>query len=64
MGRALTFSDPRIIELLKGRFVPVAANISSLQRQDDEEGRFLRLVAWQGRFGLSFEAAKARMAEP
>jgi hypothetical protein len=64
VGRALTFSDPRIIEILRERFVPVAANISTLQRQDDEEGRFLRLVAWQGRFGLSFEEARARMAEP
>ena len=64
MGRALTFSDSRIIDLLKERFVPVAANINMLQRQDDEEGRFLRLVAWQGRFGLSFEEAKVRMADP
>lgn len=64
MGRALTFSDSRIVQLLKDRFVPVAANISYLQRQDDEEGRFLRLVAWQGRFGLSFSEAQARMASP
>lgn len=64
MGRALTFSDPRIIELLREHFVPVAANINTLQRQDDEEGQFLRLVAWQGRFGLSFAEAQARMAEP
>ncbi len=63
MGRALTFSDPRVIGLLNEKFVPVAANISHLQRQDDEEGRFLRLVSWQGRFGLSFEEASARMAD-
>ncbi|MSS72879.1 MAG: hypothetical protein EXS64_15505 [Candidatus Latescibacteria bacterium] len=64
MGRALTFSDPRIIQLLKERFVPVATDINTLHRQDDEEGRFLRLVAWQGRSGLSFEEAKVRMLHP
>jgi hypothetical protein len=64
VGRALTFSDPRIIRLLQEQFVPVAANINMLQRQDDEEGRFLRLAAWQGRFGLSFEEARVRMADP
>jgi hypothetical protein len=63
VGRELTYSDPRVIALLNEKFVPVAANISHLQRQDDEEGRFLRLVSWQGRFGLSFEEAGARMVD-
>lgn len=41
----------------------MAANISWLQRQDDEEGRFLRLISWQGRFKDSFEVASEKMAD-
>lgn len=51
-----------MIETLNAHFVPVAANISHLQRQDDDEGRFLRLVSWQGRFGLTYDRARDRMA--
>jgi hypothetical protein len=51
-----------VIKLLNEQTIPVAANISWLQRQDDDEGRFLRLVSWQGRFKDSFEEARAKMA--
>ena len=62
-GRALAFDDPRVIKLLNEQTIPVAANISWLQRQDDDEGRFLRLISWQGRFKDSYEVARAKMAE-
>lgn len=61
--RERTYSDPRVINLLNERFVNAAININSLQRQDDEEGRYFRLIAWQGRFKLSFEEAQAKMAQ-
>jgi hypothetical protein len=56
-GRALVFSDPRVIALLNERFVTVAVDNTRLQNQDDEEGRFLRLIAWQGRYKYTFEQA-------
>ncbi|MCZ6636025.1 MAG: hypothetical protein O7G87_21725 [bacterium] len=55
--RARTYSDPRVIDLLNEKFVPAAININGLQRQDDEEGRFFRLISWQGRYKKSFEEA-------
>ena len=63
MRRERTYSDSRIIDLLNERFVPAAVNINMLQRQDDEEGRYFRTISWQGRFKLSFEEAKKKMAE-
>ena len=58
-GRALAFSDPRVIDLISREFVPVAVEINHLTRQRDDEGRFFRLVSRQGRFGLSFNEALA-----
>lgn len=63
MRRERTYSDVRIIQLLNERFVTAAININSLQRQDDEEGRYFRLIALQGRFKLSFDEALARVAQ-
>lgn len=63
MRRERTYSDPRIISLLNERFVTAAIDINSLQRQDDDEGRYFRLIAWQGRFKYSFEDALAKVAE-
>jgi hypothetical protein len=61
--RERTYSDSRIIDLLNERFIPAAVNINMLQRQDDDEGQYFRTISWQGRFKLSFEEARARMAE-
>ena len=52
-----------MIEFLNERFIPVAVNNSRLQRQADDEGRFLRLISWQGRYGYSFEEAQARLED-
>ena len=52
-----------MIALVNERFIPVAVNNSRLQRQADDEGRFLRLIAWQGRYGYSFEEAQARLED-
>ncbi len=57
------FSDPRVIEFLNERFIPVAVNNTRLQRQADDEGRFLRLISWQGRYGYSFDEAQARLED-
>jgi len=59
--RERTYSDPRIIALLNECFIPAAVNINGLQRQNDDEGRFFRLISWQGRFRLSFAEAQARV---
>ncbi len=61
--RERTYSDPRIIALLNERFISAAVNINGLQRQNDAEGRFFRLISWQGRFHLSFDDALARMGD-
>lgn len=52
-----------MIEFLNERFIPVAVNNTRLQRQADDEGRFLRLISWQGRYGYSFEEAQARLED-
>lgn len=48
MGRESTFADARIIDLIKTRFVPVAADDWYQRRRDDDEGIFFRKVADQG----------------
>jgi hypothetical protein len=48
VGRALTFADPKIIELARTRFVPVAADDWYQRRRQDDEGAFFRKVADQG----------------
>ncbi|MDB4698688.1 hypothetical protein OAF45_00935 [Candidatus Latescibacteria bacterium] len=45
------------------RFVPVAVDNTRLQSQDDEEGQFLRLVSWQGRYQYSYADAHARRTD-
>jgi hypothetical protein len=49
-GRESVFSDPTVVELASTAFVPVAENVSPLQSQQDEKGRFFRLVAEQGHY--------------
>lgn len=49
-GRALVFSDPRIIALLSERFVPITDNCSYTQTQQDAKGEFFRLIAEQGHY--------------
>jgi hypothetical protein len=44
----LTFSDPKIVEMLKQDFVPVAIDQWYQRRQKDAEGDFYRKVAGQG----------------
>jgi hypothetical protein len=48
VGRALTWADPRVIELAKNSFVPVAADDWYQRRRADDEGEFFRKVADQG----------------
>lgn len=48
MGRALTWADPKIIELAQNNFVPVAADDWYQRRRQDDEGEFFRKVADQG----------------
>ena len=52
-----------MIEFVNERFIPVAVNNSRLQRQADDEGRFLRQISWQGRYGYSFEEAQAQLED-
>ncbi len=52
-----------MIQLLNDHFVTVAVDNTRLQRQDDAEGRFLRLIAWQGRYGYSFDEALAKVSD-
>lgn len=59
MRRERTYSDPRVIAFIQKHFVPAAVNINHLQRQSDPEGELFRTISWQGRFGLSYEEAKA-----
>ena len=49
LDRASTFADPRIVQLLKTRFVPVAIDQAYQRRQKDNEGEFYRKLAGQGR---------------
>lgn len=43
--------------------MPVAVDNTRLQSQDDEEGQFLRLVSWQGRYQYSYADAHARRTD-
>lgn len=47
-GRALVFSHPRVIELVKRSFVPYAGDQWYLHRQKDADGEFFWKVAQQG----------------
>ncbi len=48
MGRELTFANPKIIELVRDFFVPVAMDDWYQRRRKDQEGDFFRRVANQG----------------
>ena len=48
LDRESTFRDPRIVELLKTRFVPVAIDQAYQRRQRDAEGDYYRKIANQG----------------
>lgn len=48
LDRASTFAEPKIIELLQQRFVPVAIDQAYQRRQKDAEGDFYRKIASQG----------------
>jgi hypothetical protein len=48
IDRASTFSDPEVIDLLRTKFVPVAADVWYFNRRKDEEGEFYRKVTSQG----------------
>ena len=48
MGRALTWADPKIIDMAQKNFVPVAADDWYQRRRQDDEGEFFRKVADQG----------------
>ncbi len=48
LDRASTFSDPEVIELLREKFVPVAADVWYFNRRKDPEGEFYRKVTSQG----------------
>ena len=48
LDRASTFANPKIVELLKTRFVPVAIDQAYQRRQKDAEGRFYQKIANQG----------------
>jgi hypothetical protein len=47
-GRALVFSDPTVVHLLKTRFVPYAGDQWYLHRRQDAQGQFFWKVAQQG----------------
>ena len=48
LDRASTFADPKIVTLLKTRFIPVAIDQAYQRRQKDAEGEFYRKIASQG----------------
>lgn len=48
LDRASTFADPRILELLEKRLVPVAIDQAYQRRQKDAEGDLYRKIASQG----------------
>jgi hypothetical protein len=48
LDRASTFADPRIVNLLQARFVPVAIDQFYQRQQKDAEGNFYRKIAAQG----------------
>ena len=47
LDRESTFAEPKIIELLKTSFVPVAIDQAYQRRQRDREGDFYRQIAGQ-----------------
>lgn len=48
LDRESTFADKSIIELLTGKFIPVALDQGCTRRQRDTEGDFYRQIAGQG----------------
>lgn len=52
-----------MIDLINREFVPIAVEINHLVRQQDDEGRFFRLISRQGRFGLPFDEALATVED-
>jgi hypothetical protein len=48
LDRASTFADPKIVNLLQTKFVPVAIDQSYQRQQKDAEGNFYRKIATQG----------------
>ena len=46
-GRALAFSDPRVVELIKTHFIPVAADDWYQRRRTDQTGLFFRSIVDQ-----------------
>jgi hypothetical protein len=48
VGRALTFADPKIIDLAQNNFIAVAADDWYQRRRQDDEGEFFRKIADQG----------------
>ncbi len=48
LDRESTFSDPRIVELLQTKFIPVAIDQAYQRRQQDGEGEYYRKIAGQG----------------
>ena len=48
LDRASTFADPKIVNLLQTRFVPVAIDQFYQRQQKDAEGDFYRNIAAQG----------------
>lgn len=47
LDRASTFANPRLLELLRTRLVPVAIDQAYQRRQQDAEGEFYRRIAGQ-----------------
>ena len=48
LDRASTFADPKVVRLLKTKFIPVAIDQAYQRRQKDAEGRFYQKIANQG----------------
>jgi hypothetical protein len=48
LDRASTFADPKLVNLLQTRFVPVAIDQFYQRQQKDAEGNFYRKIAGQG----------------
>lgn len=48
LDRASTFANPRLLDLLRTRFVPVAIDQAYQRREQDAEGEFYRRIAGQG----------------
>ena len=48
LDRASTFANPKIVDLLKTRFIPVAIDQAYQRRQKDAEGQFYQKIANQG----------------